>query len=371
VNSLHNSGSKSNVGGAWAARAGDLARWAWGRLVNRTDAWGAYLPLSRRTATRKSYTAPAVKDRGRVSLTEAVLARHFRGAAPEHVVGLHTTSPANTSLWGAVEVDYHGAGGNAAEANLAAVLAWHGRLADMGFRPLLADSNGAGGYHLRFLLARPAPTAGVFAFLRSLTADHARHGIPSQPETFPKQPAVAPPGRNGQYGNWLRLPGRHHTREHWSCVWDGSTWLEGARAVDFILALTGNDPALLPPAPPPARVAPSPRVPVRPGPAAGGDGANLADRIADRLARLPNLGEGQGRDDVAYRFACWLVRDLALSDDVALAWLERWDRGNRPPKGKERLAEITASAHAYGRRAEGCGLGPRAAGGWVEFTVEV
>jgi hypothetical protein len=39
------------------------------------------------------------------------------------------------------------------------------------------------------------------------------------------------------------------------------------------------------------------------------------------MARLPNLGEGQGRDDVAYRFGCWLVRDLALSDSEALTWL--------------------------------------------------
>jgi hypothetical protein len=80
------------------------------------------------------------------------------------------------------------------------------------------------------------------------------------------------------------------------------------------------------------------------------------------MARLPNLGEGQGRDDVAYHFACFLVRDLSLSDSEALDWLSRWDAHNSPPKGRERLAEILASAHQYGRHAYGCGLNTAAPG---------
>ena len=62
----------------------------------------------------------------------------------------------------------------------------------------------------------------------------------------------------------------------------------------------------------------------------------------------------------AARIACaaWLVRDLARDDDVALAWLERWDSGNSPPLGRERLAEVLADAHAYGTSPIGCGLAP-------------
>ncbi len=52
-----------------------------------------------------------------------------------------------------------------------------------------------------------------------------------------------------------------------------------------------------------------------------------------------------------------MVRDLARPDDIALAWLSRWDEGNNPPKGEARLREIIASAHAYGQRPYGCGLG--------------
>jgi hypothetical protein len=28
------------------------------------------------------------------------------------------------------------------------------------------------------------------------------------------------------------------------------------------------------------------------------------------------------------------VRELSLADEVALDWLERWDAGNNPPKGR-------------------------------------
>jgi hypothetical protein len=85
---------------------------------------------------------------------------------------------------------------------------------------------------------------------------------------------------------------------------------------------------------------------------------NVSRRIAAYAARLPNLAAGQGRDDVAYHFACFLARDMALPDDVALAWLARWDAGNSPPKGPAALREILGNAHAYGRAAYGCGRQP-------------
>jgi hypothetical protein len=60
---------------------------------------------------------------------------------------------------------------------------------------------------------------------------------------------------------------------------------------------------------------------------------------------------------VAYQFASFLARDLALGDAVALAWLQRWDSGNRPPKGTAALTEILANARRYGRNPVGYGLG--------------
>jgi hypothetical protein len=88
----------------------------------------------------------------------------------------------------------------------------------------------------------------VYAFLCWLVADHATLGLAEAPETFPKQAAVAPPGQAGQFGNWLRLPGRHHTRDYWSRVWDADAgrWLGGNRAIDHILSIQGDDPGLIP-----------------------------------------------------------------------------------------------------------------------------
>src|SRR5258708_3185998 len=183
---------------AWAARADELALWAW-RFVNRADVWGGYVAEAdrgkeyvradgRTEKLGKTLTRPGVKRRGLDFLAVEHLARHFRARSAEPLAGLHTTSPGNTSLWGAVEVDQHGEGGNSPGANLTASLAWHDRLRARGFRPLLTSSNGTGGYHLRVLLAGHVATERVFAFLKALVADFAAHGLTASPETFPKQP---------------------------------------------------------------------------------------------------------------------------------------------------------------------------------------
>jgi hypothetical protein len=355
-------------------------------MVNRRDVWGAYTPPDRRgqeyvradgtvDKVPASYTAPAKTRRGQVFLTKDVLVRHYCGRRPEHVIGLHTTSPENTSLWGGPEVDWHGPQSTAPAVNLAAALAWYDKLVGLGFTPLLTDSNGVGGYHGPLVLfAEPAPTGRVFAFVRATIADHARHGLPNPPEIFPKQASVKP----GGYGNWLRLPARHHTRDHWSRVWNGGRWLEGHEAIDHILALTGDDPGLIPaglplPAPLHRAVLAGKRVWTRqPG------GSSLAGCIESYLSRLPaGLGEGQGRDDHGFQLAAFLVRDLALPDDQALPWMETWDGRNAVPKGTARLQELLQSAHAYGRRAYGCGLSaprhrkPRHAPTVLTFTMEV
>jgi hypothetical protein len=359
---------------AWRRRAGQLAEWSW-PLVNRTDVFGGYTAPERRgqpyrrkdgaearvPATVTRPTNPA--DRGRVLLNKEVIARHYRGERPEHVIGLHTTGPDNTSRWGALDIDWHGPDSTAPELNLAAAIGWYGRLIRRGFTPLLTDSNGKGGYHLLIPFSAPAPTPRVFAFVRSLVADHAAYGLPQPPEVFPKQARIEP----GRFGNWMRLPGRHHTHDHWSRTWDGHRWLDGEEAVDFVLALRGTSPDRIPAEQPPAAPAGEPAWSASPrpawsAPARSWSGA-LAARIATYMRRLPNLGEGQGRDDVAYQSACWLVRDMQLPDAVALDYLRTWDAGNSPPKGEEALRKVVTNAHRYGRSPYGCGLRPvRSAG---------
>jgi hypothetical protein len=347
---------RSALANAWAARADKLAAWTWDRLVNRPDAWGGYRPEEE---IGKEYVLPdgtkgklGSQTTRKGNLTLEHLARHFAAKDRTDLVGLHSTSTTNTSLWGALDVDWHGQTSTPAAVNWAAALAWYSHLCTLGFHPLLTESNGAGGFHLRVLFAEPVPTPRVFHFLQSLVRDHGKYGMPRPPELFPKQPLLRPrPDGKPGFGNWLRLPGRHHNREHWSRVWDGARWLEGHDAIDFMLALRGDAPELVPAEPPPS----PPRSPRRYQDHPIGQGGNLVARIAAYLRRLPNLGEGQGRDDVAYHFAAFLCRDLALAEDVALDWLRRWDQGNNPPKGEAALREILANALRYGRNLVGCG----------------
>jgi hypothetical protein len=344
-------------GAAWAARAGELAAWAW-RFVNRQDVWGGYyrvLDAGGRWVTCQT-THPRKADRGQRLLSLDDLARHFRATATRDVVGLHTTSAENLSRWGAVDIDRHGDQSPDPAKNLAAALAWHDRLRGLGFTPVLTDSNGNGGFHLRVIFGEPVATTRVFSLMRWLVQDHADHGLTAPPETFPKQAAIDP----GRCGNWLRVPGRHHSRPHWSRVWGGSCWLTGAEAIAFLLAIAGDTPGLIP-AEARAHESPKVRVTVRFVPAhPPRQGAGLERRIRGYMAKVPNLSEGQGRDNVAYSFACWLLHDLGLSDGDVLPWLEEWDRRNSPPKGTQRLLEIMASARAYGRHAAGSVTGGRA-----------
>lgn len=324
----------SNCASAWHGRADALAKWAFARLVNRTNAYGGYRPdheigkKFRRSdgsegslGSQKTVKAP---------LTVARMVRHFRARGRADVIGLHAADADNRSKGGGLDIDHHGPGSTDPETNLAAALHWYGALAGQGFRPLLTESNGNGGYHLRVLLAGPVPADRVFWFLRQLTRDYRALGLESRPETFPKQSDVRKCKKG--FGNWLRVIGRHHKRDHWSTVWDGSRWLSGDDAIDYLLALTVDPPTLIP------------------------ADIEWQFRIGEYMATLPHLGEGQGRDDVAFNFLAFLARDLKLPDDYAVEWAARWDAGNRPPKGPERLREILASVHAYGQRDYGHGL---------------
>jgi hypothetical protein len=321
---------------AWHARAEPLADWILIHLVNRRDAWGGY------------YHAGPVTHHG--SLSRARLLRHFRARHAGDVLGLHTASAENLSRGGALDIDQHGDDPVRAEANRRAALHWYGVLARLGFRPLLYGSNGTGGYHLRVFLAEPIDAARLFYFLRRLTADHRRLGLDKPPEQFPKQCDVRQCAKG--LGNWIRLPGRHYKRDYWSELWDGSRWRAGHDAIDFLLSLTGDASALVPDVPSAASVPPLCGLVLRPCTRRGDTSA----RIAAYMRKLPHKSLGEGRDDVAFGFAAWLVRDLALPDHVALPWLEAWDSGNSPPKGKDRLAVILKNARTYGQKQIGGAL---------------
>jgi hypothetical protein len=202
-------------------------------MVNRDDRCGAYIaPEKRRNPNRKALTS-------HFRVTKSTLRSHFAGKS---LCGLHSTSKTGTCQWLAIDIDAHGeASQSVREANLRAALEWHDRLVGLGFRPLLLDSNGGGGFHLLTFFAKPVSEAVTYRLGRWLTRDW-QHFLDECPEVFPKQPE-----RKGKgLGNWLRLPGRHHTRNHWSRAWGADGWLSWEQTAEFLLTFSGDDPILIP-----------------------------------------------------------------------------------------------------------------------------
>jgi len=236
----------------WAARADELAEWAYAHLLNRTDVWGSYLPFAKR-AKQTFFTAPFPAARGKEFLTKAHLARHF-AALDGSILSLHSTSADRTSRWITIDIDRHEKDEEATiEGNVAAAVAWHDKLVSLGFDPLLFDTNGRGGYHLWIIFSDPVPTADLFAWCGAVIDDWDARGLPRRPETYPKRPML----EEGAHGDCLRLPGRHHTYEHFTKVWSGDPelpepWLEGNGAIDRILQTRLAAPSQLPPPSPAA-----------------------------------------------------------------------------------------------------------------------
>jgi hypothetical protein len=222
---------------AWAANASALALWADSRLVNQRDRYGNYLAPEQRTNKKKAVTR-------QLKLTREALANHFRGESAGDLLGLHAIACDNTCRWVAVDIDLHGDPDEELhQINRHAALTWVQRLRDLRFRPLLLTSNGRGGYHLLVVITQPVPSEWAFAFVNWVVHDWERLGLASKPETFPKQPGLSDKVR---FGNWLRLPGRHHTLNYFSRVWTGQGWAKGEGAIQLILATTGDDPSLIP-----------------------------------------------------------------------------------------------------------------------------
>lgn len=226
----------------WESYADKLAEWAMERLVNRRDVWSQYTLRGDKIGV-VMLPIPERRAAGTDMVTLQKLRRHFSGRSRSHLIGLHAISDHNTAKWFAIDVDLHDPtvanAGELAAANLAACLAWANRLREKYFLdPCVMDSSGAGGYHVWVLLDKEYPLADVFKFVSDLRDDWADFGLPRRPEVFPPKAHVEP----GHLPYALRLPGRHHTRHHYTRVWNfdamgENEWLEGAEAVEALLAM--------------------------------------------------------------------------------------------------------------------------------------
>lgn len=224
---------------AWQTRAADLARWALLRLVNRTDRCGRYYK-DRETGATRPCADPGDEARARPGyLSPARLQLHFHGASTEAVVGVYSYGPDKVGKWLCIDIDNHDDTGDPLGNENYAVKVYR-RAADLGLCCLLYESNGRGGFHLWVLFADPVPAWVLRSLGNWLVSDATECGFAKAPEVFPKN--------NGEteWGNWVRVPGRHHTREVWPRVWNGVEWVREFDAVEHVLALAGCDPAAIP-----------------------------------------------------------------------------------------------------------------------------
>ena len=325
----------------WRDAASDLASFLDTHLINRRDVWGAYIAPERREADKQhTYTAPGLKWRGVAVLERWRLDRHFRAESQGHVIGLHSTGPDDTSRWGGFDFDAHdNPPPDYLEALKDAAVAIVERLAEYGAAPLLEDSNGRGGFHVWVRLEEPAPTADVFQWLDHL-ADRARldHGVAI--ETYPKQPSA-----RGAFGNWLRLPGRHHTKPHWSRVArPGEGWRVGTDAARALLAW---------PATPASVVPPANAWPLRSAGVAS-DASTSTELPAERspiisayLEKLKHGNAGSGRSNRLFNLARFLRHGMQCTDAEALPILHAWNVGNSPPLAEAKVLETWSNAGTY------------------------
>ena len=205
--------------------------------------------------------------------------------------------------------------------------------------------------------ANQTTTARMFDFMRGLVRDHESYGLARPPETFPKQRGVT---ADTPYGNWVRLPGRHHKREdHWSRFWDGSRWLEGGAAVEFLLSFEGDDPELIPePEPEPDRPTQDTPFTLR----ATGNRPSLETLLGWAVRRV-NPGSNPGRNQTAYDLG-QQMRDNGYGqkrptrrDGNSPGWFRRRltpsrrKRGRRrPPRGTRGRRENRGGIRRPGRR---------------------
>lgn len=222
---------------AWHRSAMRLAEWASKHLVNNAMGCGGYWVDECGAVGQTTHKEPLHRDR---------IVGHFRARTSNDLIGFHALVRRQdgrcTALWSGIDIDKHDVAAGDAAANFKLALAVHDRAKAAGFTPLLSQSDGKGGYHVLVLHAEPIEAKLARAFGLWLVRDWESLGVGREPEVFPKQDQIGPDG----WGNWLRLFGHHHKHPHFSRFWDGSTWLDGCTAIDFILAATGGPPDLIP-----------------------------------------------------------------------------------------------------------------------------
>ena len=221
-------------GASWRHHYRELAVWAKWMFGLRYDAWGQYLKSGSQITAKVN---PEHLGEGKRLLTMA-LRCHFNPQSRDDVIGLlcylpDKDSPRYLTRYLGIDIDNHDKDTDPSIINnhrFAIVVLK--RLLELGYYPILSDSNGYGGFHLEVAFDSLIECWKSRAIGEYVTRDHEDYGL-SRVEVFPKNIGPTP----GGFGNWLRMVGHHHKRNHWSRILDMNVpaWLDGAEAVEHLL----------------------------------------------------------------------------------------------------------------------------------------
>lgn len=290
----------------WQSEAERLSQWCLERMAIKLDRHGCYL------ADGSALWSSS-------ELTQEVLESHFRGA---QTIGLGTTSVNDRCLFVALDLDNH-VSEHDDNVNLSYALVVAERLWSLGFCPVIEDSDGKGGIHLFVFFSTPVKSETAFNFIRSVVKDYKQHKL-DRIECFPKQRTVS--NTKMKCGNYIRVPGKHHKRDHWSRFWKDGQWLPAEDSAAFLLAQSGDDPKQIPAACTEASCGSKKAVSKF-----DGESSQVMSDARRHIQEHPGAIAGKRGHDVTFKMACDLVRGFELSDDDALKLMEQWNKKCSPP----------------------------------------
>ncbi len=214
----------SSLARIWSDSADALADWSLSRIFVRRDVFGKTGKDGKRIT-------------GHDPVTRDLLIRHYQGSEN---IGAHLISPDNLCLCLIADVDAHDDKADH-ETNWQCVNLIADTLGKYDLNPLICDSNGNGGYHVREFFKKPVASNVVAWLASTIRARLKATGLPDV-EIFPKQDEVS---IQTPYGNWVRLPGKHHKREHYTRILIKGDWLDGEAAIKALIRVAGDTPAKL------------------------------------------------------------------------------------------------------------------------------
>ena len=213
----------------WQASSELLTRMAWQRFAIKRDRHGIYSPDGGASWSTDE-------------LTEERLRSHFTG---ELTLGCGSTSIDDKCLWVAWDLDNH-VSDTATNQNLNYAVILMNRLAELGGHCIIEHSDGKGGIHVWLLFSHAVPSDKAHHFAKWVARDYQDHL--DAIECFPKSPSVQHTEK--KCGTYLRLPGKHHKREHWSQLWGDGEWLDAEQSIELLLTAPTNNPLILRHTPP-------------------------------------------------------------------------------------------------------------------------